>query len=708
MIKLPNLDDQTYSEIVEAAKRRIPVIFPEWTDFNEHDPGITVLETFAWLKEMQQYYLNRISDANRINMLKLMGISPREAAPAVLKSCFCSDSTPERMVKGTAAVTSDGIEYMLEECFAREPFTIGRIYIDNENGIVDVTDIASGADTGFYPFGKHLNGGSRSLFIELCRVEGEKLSDCVNLSFDISDEYPVKRNPFGEQGENPRIIEWEYSTADGFVPCEIIGDETHALSFSGAVKLRTGDDFAKLTGSELPEGRWICARLTECGCEDMPLLRSIYNNSVTLVQKKRFSDFAEVCADTDIVAIEDALCTDGTCFVMIRDSFGWLIAENVEVMPNSGGALVALGDYFSMLAADGEPNVRVVFCRDEFGANRMFMSSDGLPQQQYELDNGGQLMVNDLRVMVRDRADSDNPRWRDFGYVESLALAGAYDCVFTYDEQRRMLCFGDNENGEVPAYGTDNIMIVSCASTEGARGNISGSNISQLGGYTLTRQENGRGGTDRETLRHAMERLKASMTHTDRAVTAEDYRTLALQTPGIRIADVRAIPFFDAELTTASEDKLTNVVTLVVIPYSTEKFPMPDARFMRAVKRHIEQYRLITTQIKIAAPRYVRVNISAQLICGTRETAEAKRCAEKALRGHLSIFDSGGRAHFGEPLNETDVISVICSVEGVLSVKNVRISVSDPACSRDRYGRITIPPNAITYCGSVELEITEP
>ena len=34
MINLPNLDDQKYTDIVEAAKRRIPVIFPEWTDMN--------------------------------------------------------------------------------------------------------------------------------------------------------------------------------------------------------------------------------------------------------------------------------------------------------------------------------------------------------------------------------------------------------------------------------------------------------------------------------------------------------------------------------------------------------------------------------------------------------------------------------------------------------------------------------------------------
>ena len=73
MISLPKLDDQNYDEIVEAAKRRIPVIFPEWTDFNEHDPGITVIELFAWLKEMQQYTLDRIPDSTREAMLRLAG-----------------------------------------------------------------------------------------------------------------------------------------------------------------------------------------------------------------------------------------------------------------------------------------------------------------------------------------------------------------------------------------------------------------------------------------------------------------------------------------------------------------------------------------------------------------------------------------------------------------------------------------------------------
>ena len=82
MISLPKLDDQNYAEIVEAAKRRIPVIFPEWTDFNEHDPGITVIELFAWLKEMQQYTLDRIPDSTREAMLRLAGVCLLYTSPS--------------------------------------------------------------------------------------------------------------------------------------------------------------------------------------------------------------------------------------------------------------------------------------------------------------------------------------------------------------------------------------------------------------------------------------------------------------------------------------------------------------------------------------------------------------------------------------------------------------------------------------------------
>ena len=103
MINLPNLDDQKYTDIVEAAKRRIPVIFPEWTDMNEHDPGITLIELFAWLKEMQQYTLNRIPDRTREAMLRLAGTELRRPTPATAEVLF-SSGAPLELPAGSSAV----------------------------------------------------------------------------------------------------------------------------------------------------------------------------------------------------------------------------------------------------------------------------------------------------------------------------------------------------------------------------------------------------------------------------------------------------------------------------------------------------------------------------------------------------------------------------------------------------------------------------
>ena len=131
MISLPKLDDQNYAEIVEAAKRRIPVIFPEWTDFNEHDPGITVIELFAWLKEMQQYTLDRIPDSTREAMLRLAGVQPLEAAPASVE--LIPAAPPEFLPAGSTAHSADGTE-----------FTLGKGVVLRESDKDEATIITSG------------------------------------------------------------------------------------------------------------------------------------------------------------------------------------------------------------------------------------------------------------------------------------------------------------------------------------------------------------------------------------------------------------------------------------------------------------------------------------------------------------------------------------------------------------------------------------
>jgi len=71
-IKLPNLDDRTFADLVAEAHALIPVHAPKWTNHNESDPGITLVELFAYLTEIQIYRLNRVTDANLCAFLKLI------------------------------------------------------------------------------------------------------------------------------------------------------------------------------------------------------------------------------------------------------------------------------------------------------------------------------------------------------------------------------------------------------------------------------------------------------------------------------------------------------------------------------------------------------------------------------------------------------------------------------------------------------------
>lgn len=71
-LQLPNLDDRNYNDLVAEALARIPAYSPEWTNYNSSDPGITLVELFAWLTDLLLYRLNRVTDNNVRKFLKLL------------------------------------------------------------------------------------------------------------------------------------------------------------------------------------------------------------------------------------------------------------------------------------------------------------------------------------------------------------------------------------------------------------------------------------------------------------------------------------------------------------------------------------------------------------------------------------------------------------------------------------------------------------
>ena len=81
-LSIPNLDDRSFEQIVQEAIARIPVHTPEWTNHNESDPGITLLQLFAFMAESLLYRSNQIPERNRKKFLALLGLGVQPAQTA--------------------------------------------------------------------------------------------------------------------------------------------------------------------------------------------------------------------------------------------------------------------------------------------------------------------------------------------------------------------------------------------------------------------------------------------------------------------------------------------------------------------------------------------------------------------------------------------------------------------------------------------------
>jgi hypothetical protein len=81
-IPLPNLDNRTFEDLVEELRALIPRYAPQWTDHNLSDPGMMLIDLFAWLTEALIYRLNRIPSTGEGRFLELLGAQFKPAQPA--------------------------------------------------------------------------------------------------------------------------------------------------------------------------------------------------------------------------------------------------------------------------------------------------------------------------------------------------------------------------------------------------------------------------------------------------------------------------------------------------------------------------------------------------------------------------------------------------------------------------------------------------
>lgn len=87
-LEAPNLDDRAFQDLVDEAKLAMQRRCPEWTDHNVADPGVTLVEAFAYMVDQLIYRVNRVPDVNYIKFLDLLGEKRYPPAAAIAPLTF--------------------------------------------------------------------------------------------------------------------------------------------------------------------------------------------------------------------------------------------------------------------------------------------------------------------------------------------------------------------------------------------------------------------------------------------------------------------------------------------------------------------------------------------------------------------------------------------------------------------------------------------
>src|SRR2546421_12231904 len=78
----PDFFTLRFDDFVELGRSRLPSLAPGWTDYNIHDPGITLMELLAWVAEAQLYSLARQRRDERLAYASYFGLVPTGPQPA--------------------------------------------------------------------------------------------------------------------------------------------------------------------------------------------------------------------------------------------------------------------------------------------------------------------------------------------------------------------------------------------------------------------------------------------------------------------------------------------------------------------------------------------------------------------------------------------------------------------------------------------------
>ena len=682
MLQSRNLDDQSFEEIMEYVIGRLPWLCPAWTDYNAHDPGITILELIAWYKEMQQYHMNTMTPALQKKLLKLLGVTPRPPQPA---RCLVSLPQGRPAPFLTRLENPQGVCFELLEA-AAPACAVEAAYLEGSGGVQEITETLAQPQLAVCPFGE--DGGAR-LLVGLGGEEEE-----LRLWFEIDDQRPVPRNPFAGPDQSPRVLQWGCAGASRPPQVE---DGTNGLSHSGFITFRFPADFAATDGGcGLPPRRYLTLRQRDAGCEEEIRLVGIHGGRYQAAQQETWAHARWYRAEAGRLFLEDAVSREGGVYLFAREEEGLRFLPSQRVWVDGRLAVEFDGDG---LPQDGEPNLLVV-SQDALRYGQLVFPSTGLPDMAILLPVGErQVLPQQLQLICDTLCPDGQVRPALWSWVEDLTACGPRDRVFAYDPVREQVIFGDGAHGAIPPRGEQAVLAASLVLSYCGGGNVPRDCALALDDGSIAENTPAFGGEDAQSLRQAAAEFLRSLEHTRKCASEADYQRAALETPGLRVAAAKAIAGFDPE--EPSGRSHLPVVTVVALPGSSRVRPLPDARFLHTIQAYLERLRPICTVVKVVAPTYVPVGVSLQARGAPGPQLEEE--IRQAVERYLQVGEKG-RA-IGDPVRRDDLAAALMEVEHLLAIQRLELRPSGPDCYADPRGDLQLRPNAVAYLGALNVEI---
>lgn len=336
-LPIPNLDDKTFDEIIKEARSLIARYAPGWTDHNVHDPGITFIELFSWLAETQIYQLNRITDAQYLKFLRMVGITPFSAHPAEVEIAFDDIKNEKSIEINTQLITiigSERVAFKTVEDFTLVPVTLEAVKTIHGEQTTDHTQANETEKIHFYPFGV-IAPESAELWLGF---DGPLPEKEIRITFDL---YEGDLSPLGSHaGEQTRLfpsveLVWEYFGGGIWKSMTVKKDTTAALNRSGSIVFDGPPSMNEKDGSY-----WVRCKIAQGHYEIVPLINKILLNVIPTVQIETIQS-EELGTGQEMpdhsVSLQRSSVIKGSQIIQVQKENGkWETWEEVDDFESSG------------------------------------------------------------------------------------------------------------------------------------------------------------------------------------------------------------------------------------------------------------------------------------------------------------------------------------------------------------------------------------